>query len=281
MIMKVFISADMEGISGVSYRDILSEETRGYEKARELMTKDVNAAIEGALEAGAEEIVVNDSHGWMQNLIPEALHETALLIRGSPKPLSMMEGVDDSFNGVFFIGYHSKRGTRAGFLEHSFSSSLVSEIMVNGKSLGEIGLNAALAGSFGVPVILVTGDRAATEEALSLLEVVEIVWVKEAVSRTAAKGLHPNTAAQLIRESAARALKDLDKFTPFVIEPPVKVEVQFLNAGMADAAQLPPGVNRVDGRTTSYTADDFLTGFRAIQTMLGLAWSTLPKRSSA
>lgn len=278
--MKVFISADMEGISGVAYKGILSEESREHERARKLMTGDVNAAIEGALEAGADEILVNDSHGWMQNLIPDELNEKALLIRGSPKPLSMMEGIDRTFDAVFFIGYHSKRGTRLGFLEHSFSSSTVSEIRVNGESFGEIGINSALAGSFGVPVVLVTGDRAATEEALSLLKAVEVVAVKEAVSRVAAKGLHPKAAGRLIRESAIKALKEISRFKPFVIRPPVKVEVQFLNAEMADAAEIDPGVERVDGRTASFTAEDFLTGFRAIETMLTLARSTVQRRSS-
>lgn len=278
--MKVFISADMEGISGVAYRGLLSDESREYERARKLMTGDVNAAIEGAIEAGAEEILVNDSHAEMQNLIPEELHEKALLIRGSPKPLSMMEGIDESFDGVFFIGYHSRRGTRLGFTEHSFSSSIVSDIRINGQSFGEIGVNSALAGSFGVPVVLVSGDKAATEEALSLLKVVEVVAVKEAVSRTAAKGLHPSIAARLIRESAAKALKDIGKFTPFVVQTPVKVEIEFLNAGMADAAETAPGVERVDGRRTLFAAQDFLTAYRALETMLALAWSILPRRSS-
>jgi len=269
----------MEGISGVAYRGLLSEESREYERARKLMTGDVNAAIEGALEAGAKEILVNDSHGWMQNLLPEELNERALLIRGAAKPLSMMEGIDETFDAAFFIGYHSRRGTAFGFMEHSFSSSVVSEIRLNGRPFGEIGINSALAGSFGVPVVLVTGDKAATEETLSLQRSVEVVAVKDAVSRLAAKGLHPRTATKLIRESAARALKDLGRFTPFVVEPPIKVEVEFLNAGMADAAQMAPGVDRADGRTTSFTADRFLTGFRALDTMLTLASSTLERRS--
>ncbi len=278
--MKIFVSADMEGISGVAYAALLTQEGREYERARKLMTSDVNAAIEGALEAGAEEIVVNDSHGHMQNLIPEELNERALLVRGSSKPLSMMEGIDESFDGVFFIGYHAKRGTRLGFMEHSFSSSIVSDITINGEPVGEIGVNSALAGCFGVPVVLVTGDRATTEEARSHLKTVEVVAVKEAVSRLASKDLHPKAAGKLIRKSAARAVKDLSRFTPFRVEPPVRIEIEFLNAGMADAAAIAPEVERIDGRTTSFTTGDFLTAFRALETMLALASSTLPRRSS-
>ncbi len=163
--MKVFISADMEGISGVTHAEHVLRDGKEHERARKLMTGEVNAAVEGALEAGAAKVVVNDSHGTMRNILPEDLHEEAELVTGAPKPLFMMEGLDSSFKAVFFVGYHGMRGSYPSILEHTYSSRVVYDFCVNDKILGETGINAAIAGYYDVPVVLVTGDRKLTEEA--------------------------------------------------------------------------------------------------------------------
>jgi len=163
--MKVYISADMEGIAGIVHGEHVIRDGKEHERARKLMTQEVNAAIEGAIEAGAKSIVVNDSHGTMRNIIPEELHETAELITGSPKPFEMMQGIDSTFNAAFFIGYHAMKGSYLGVLDHSYHSRVIHDIILNNQRLGETGINAALAGYYNVPVILVTGDNIVTNEA--------------------------------------------------------------------------------------------------------------------
>src|SRR5262249_6270566 len=179
--MKVFISADMEGTAGVTDWDQVLPQHPAYARFRRLMTEEVNAAILGALEAGAKEIVVNDSHNTMRNLLIEELHPQAQLMSGAPKPHSMMQGIDASFDLVFFTGYHAAAGTQNAILDHSYSSLLVRQIKLGNLVVGEAGLNAGLAGHFKVPVALVTGDATAVAQAKKLLPQAEAVAVKEAV----------------------------------------------------------------------------------------------------
>jgi len=181
--MKVYISCDMEGISGV----VAGKQTEGngeeYKRAQKLMTDELNAAIEGALAGGATEILVNDSHGHMRNILIEELNPKAQLISGSPKPLLMMQGIDASFDAAFFIGYHAQAGTAYSVLDHTYAG-IVYQVSLNGRPMGETGLNAALAGYFGVPVVLVSGDKLLVEEATALLGTVEGVAVKESCGAT-------------------------------------------------------------------------------------------------
>jgi len=273
--VKVFISADMEGVAGIVHGEHTLREGREHDRARKLMTHEVNAAVEGALEAGASAVLVNDSHGTMRNIIPEELHEAAELITGTPKPLSMMQGIDSSFNAAFFLGYHARRGAYTGVLEHTYHGGVVSDVVINGQSMGETGINAAVAGYFNVPVVLVTGDRVVTEEALTLLRSVETVVVKEGVGRFAARCLSPAKARKLIKEGAVRALKRLDEFKPFRIEPPIRIDVAFIHTGMTEMAELIPGTERVDGRTVSFLSDDYLEAFKALRVMITLAGTNL------
>ena len=273
--MKVFISADMEGIAGIVHGEHTHREGKEHERARKLMTHEVNAAIEGALEAGATTVLVNDSHGTMRNIIPEELHEIAELITGTPKPLSMMQGIDPSFHAAFFLGYHARRGAYTGVLEHTYHGGVVSDVLINGQPMGETGINAAVAGYFKVPVALVTGDLVVTEEALSLLRTVETVIVKEGVGRFAARCLSPTKARKIIKEGAARALKRLEEFKPFRIESPIKIDVTFIHTGMTEMAELIPGTKRVDGRTVSFFSDDYLQAFKALRAMITLASTNL------
>ncbi len=271
--MKIFLSVDLEGISGVVHEEHTRRDGREHDRARRLMTGEANAAIAGALQAGAEEITVNDSHGTMRNIIPEELREEAKLITGSLKPLSMMQGIERGFDAAFFIGYHARRSTTRGILDHTYSGATVSDVQVNGRTLGETGLNAAIAGYHDVPVVLVTGDSAVTSEAKTLLGEVETVTVKEAQSRYSAKCLHPNKAREAIREGAISALRRKGTMRAFKIEPPIELKVEFMNSGMADQAELLPDATRTGPRIITYLANDYLMAHRAFRVMITLAQS--------
>jgi len=275
--MKVFISVDLEGISGVVHDEHTMRNGREHDRARKLMTGEANAAVSGAFEAGATEVVVNDSHGTMRNLIPEELHQDAKLITGSTKPLSMMQGIDRTFDAAFFVGYHARRGTLHGTLDHTYSGATVSSFMINNQELGETGMNALIAGCFDVPVVLVTGDSAVTTEARSLLGNVETVTVKEAVSRWAAKCLHPNKAREAIRLGAISALRRRSEMRPFKLQPPYELRLELMNAGMADVAELVPDVKRITPRVVTYSSDDFLKVYKAFRAIVTLALSTIER----
>ena len=226
--MKVFISVDMEGISGiVDTNETLSDHSE-YKKARAAMAEDVNAAIEGILEKGAAEIVVCDGHGKMINIEPEALSDAAQLVRGTPKHVSQMAGIDSSFDAALFVGYHSMKGTHNGILSHTFSGKAIQYLKINGMEAGETAINAGIAGYYGVPLVFVSGDLAVTMEAKALIPDIETVSVKEAISRTAAKCLHPNTARQQIKETVAKALGKKESIRPFVFDSPVQFDFPIL-----------------------------------------------------
>ena len=268
--MNVLISVDMEGISGVVLNDHTFSNHKEYERFRKLMTAEANAAIIGALAGGATRVVVNDSHGGMANILIEELNPAAELISGSPKPFSMMEGIGPDVDAVFFVGYHAASGTGAAVLEHTWSGR-VAELRLNGQAVGETGLNAALAGAFGVPVVLVTGDRAVTEEARALLGEIETVAVKDGVARTAARCLHPQVAQERICQAAERALRLGAR--PLVVPAPITLRVVFQRAQHADVAELVPGSRRVDGRTVEWTGDDMPAVYKVFRAMTTLAWS--------
>jgi D-amino peptidase len=266
--MKVYISCDMEGISGVVASRQTEMNNEEYKRGQKLMTGELNAAIEGALAGGATEILVNDSHGSMRNILIEELNPNAQLISGSPKPLSMMQGIDGSFDAAFFIGYHAQAGTAYSTLDHTYSG-IVYQVSLNGRPVGETGLNAALAGYFEVPVTLVTGDKLLVEEATALLGAVEGVAVKESYGRYAARCLVPETVHELIRQAAQSALSKGGK--PFVVEPPITLAVDFTSSAHLDMAELIPGSRRSGGRHIEYTHDDLLTVFKVWRAMLTLA----------
>jgi len=269
--MKLFISADLEGVAGVVHEEHVMRDGREHDRARKLMTQEVNAAIEGSLEAGATEIVVNDSHGTMRNIIPEELHEAAELITGSPKPLSMMQGIDKSFDAAFFVGYHAMASSFPSVLGHTYFGRVVYNLKVNNKTMGETGINAAVAGYYNVPIVLVTGDETVTREAEELLGKVEAVAVKKAIGRYAAQCLTPVKARKLIKKAAARTLKKIDKFAPFKLKPPITLEIDFVNAGMTEMAMIIPGVKQVASRTVSYTSNDLIDAFKAFRAIITLA----------
>jgi len=271
--MRVYISVDMEGVAGVAHEDQTDptepRHAGEYNRFRKLMTHEANAAIAGAIEAGAKSILVNDSHWLMRNLLAEDLNPAAELLSGGPKRLSMVEGIDTGFDAAMFIGYHARAGTRNATIDHTYTSR-VYEARLNGEPVGELALNAAMAGVHGVAVALVSGDRALAAEARALLgDDVEAVVVKEAVGRFAARSLAPSVACERIRAGAIAALSR--KHSPYTIPAPIRLEVDFALTQMADMAELVPGSVRTGGRSVGYTADDYREVFRAWRAMYNLA----------
>lgn len=266
--MKVYISADLEGISGVVAGLQTDDDQKEFERARRLMTGEVNAAIAGAFGGGANEVLVNDAHGSMRNILIEELDVRAELVTGSPKPYSMLEGLDESYDVALFIGYHAQAGTQLGTLNHTYSGR-VFQVSLNGENVGEVGLNAAMAGAFGVPVALVTGDESVVEEARRLFAPPATVTVKTGVARSAARCLPPSVARQRIEAAATEAVRCRGK--AFALPPPVVARVTFMRTDQADMAEMIPGVERLDGRTVSYQHDDMRVLFRVWRAMLALA----------
>jgi D-amino peptidase len=265
----------MEGIAGVVHESQTDPTTPAfaaeYGRFRRLMTAEANAAVEGAVAAGATRVVVNDSHWFMRNLLAEELHQAAELVSGDPKPRSMMQEIDQQagFDAALLIGYHARAGTRNAILDHTYADR-IHEVRLNAKAVGELGLNAALAGVYAVPVALVSGDSAVAAEAKDLLgDGVATVIVKEAVSRHAAKSVAPAVACRMIREAVPRALER--KHLPFALRPPVTLEVDFAMTIHADMAELCPGALRTTGRTVAFTHEDYSEVFRAWRTLLNLS----------
>ncbi len=268
--MKVYISVDIEGIATVVDGSQCNPGGADYPRIRRLMTQEVNAAIQGSLAAGASEVVVSDGHAAAMNIIPEELHEDAYLISGSLKPFGQMEGIDETYAAALFIGYHVRMGAQ-GLLAHTMNGGTVEEIKVNGMVLGETGINAAIAGAFSVPVVLVTGDSSVAREAVATLGKVETVAVKEAVSGCAAKCMHPVKAQRLIRAAAEKAVKDRALYKPFVIEGPATVDVKFRSSVSCDFAVRLPDCSRIDDLTLRHVSPSYLNGYRWMRAMFSMA----------
>jgi len=266
--MKVYISVDMEGVACVTHPNQTKLEGPEYERARKWMTAEANAAIEGALEAGATEVVVADSHGHMFNMLPDELHEDALLVRGSPRPLTMMEGLDETFDAAFLVGYHSQAGTPKGILAHTYIGRLVYGVRLNGIAVGEPGFNAAIAGAFGVPLALACGDDTVDAEVGALMPWTERVITKWALSPIAARNLTPKASQKRIHEGAKRALGRLSEMKPWALETPIRFEVDFFMPIQAYVTADIPGVERVAERTLAYTGADMLEVTRIWRLMI-------------
>jgi D-amino peptidase len=275
--MKVLISADMEGTCGVvSWVQVMPPEYVGdgpsapdrYFRTRQRMTAEINAAVEGALAAGADEVIVNDSHDGMRNIIPDELHPSVRFITGNDKPLGMMQGVDlAGIGAVFFTGYHAKAGTPAAPLAHTWTGWL-NDVKLDGVSTGEFGINAAVAGYYGVPVVLVTGDDKAVAQTQALLgQQVAGAVVKEGISTFSALHLHPERAREVIREAAETAISNVSNASPYVLPSGGTVELTFDHQSRADQAVLVPGVVRTGERSVAWIArdgHDFILTFRAV-----------------
>jgi D-amino peptidase len=275
--MKVFISSDIEGTAGIVDWQQVRASGADYALGRRLLTNEVNAAIDGAVEAGAGDILVNDSHSTMQNLDPAALHHRASYLSGRHKPLYMMEGLDGTFDAVFMVAYHGAIGAERAILSHTYNPLAVWEVRLNDIAVGESALNALVALHHRVPVVLITGDEATADEAQTFMPNIETVVVKRSITRFAAESLHPDRACELIREGAARALSRAGTMSPPEIGLPATLEVTFLTADMAEMATWIRGVERADARVVTATDEDPLRLFRTFVTVVALTRSIVER----
>jgi len=273
--MRVYLSVDMEGVAGIVHVDQTRRTGHDYERGRRWMTAEANAAILGAFDGGATGVVVNDSHGDMRNLVLEELDPRAEVISGSLKPLSMVEGAVAGFGCALFVGYHAGAGSRAGILDHTYYGRVVNRCRVGGVDWNETALNAAVCGSLGIPVALVTGDQTACAQARERLGDVETVEVKTAITRYAARSVHPSVAQERIRAGATRAVKRAPQLRPYTPPVPLALEIDFVNAACADAAELVPATRRVNGLTCAYSCPDAPTLIQVIQAWTILAGTTI------
>jgi D-amino peptidase len=253
---RIFVSVDMEGISGVVTDQQLGVTGFEYQRFRELMTEDANAAIAAAREAGAGEFVVADSHGNFQNLLVEKLPTDVQLVRGSPRPLSMLQGIDDSFDGVIFVGYHASTTNPDGVRAHTFSSASLADLRLNGVSVTEGAWNAALAGHFGVPVLAVSGDEAAVKEVQAQVAGVEGAIVKWPYGFHSARVLSPEASRAAIKDAVRRAMARRTQLTPHRVRTPAEVELRFKSYRPSEVLSWLPLFKRVDSHAVRFAARD-------------------------
>lgn len=263
--MKVYITVDLEGVAGLVQWDPADRQ-----REREFITADANAAVRGAFDGGASEVLVGEAHANMRNIVPETIDERVKFLSGQPKPFNHMAGLDESFDLAMLIAYHARAGAHHAVMAHTYTGSIFS-LRLNGTEVGELGADAALAGHFGVPVGLVTGDRAVCEEAKALLGEVEAVAVKDGVSRSAAICLPPSEARESIARAAAVAVGRVDDFSPFVIDSPVHVEVTFADPTFADGVENLPFITRSSGREVTFEAEDYGSAFELLNALQFLA----------
>ncbi|MCL6456433.1 MAG: M55 family metallopeptidase [Gorillibacterium sp.] len=271
--MKLYISIDMEGITGLVDSTFVDSHQLNYTRGQQLMTAEANHVIYTAFDEGCTEVVVNDSHSKMNNLLIEKLHPETQLICGDVKPFSMVQGLDSSYAGAAFLGYHTRAGRR-GVLSHNMIFA-VRNMYINDQVVGELGFNAYVAGFYGVPVLLVAGDDQTAREAEALLPGVTTAIVKKWVSRTSALCLTPEKSGQLLREKTKEALARKDQVKPLV--PPEKplLTIEFANYGQAEWAALMPGT-KIDAEApiVTFAAEDILEAYRAMLVMTELAMHT-------
>jgi D-amino peptidase len=262
--VKIYISADMEGVAGVTHPGQCRPSHPDYGRFRRLMTEEVNAAVGGALDAGATEVLVNDSHFTMTNLVIEELHPGASLVSGSNKPLCQMEGLDESYDGVFLVGYHEGDGDGDGVVNHTLMSATIRRVRVNGLVMDEAMINARVAGDFGVPVALLTGDDRVCAAASAAFPGVEVAAVKRAIDRLSAAHRSVESARALIAERAAAAVEKLRRgeLEPLTIEGAARFEVEFRATSSAQMCTLFPGVERTGPREIAFEHDTIVEAYR-------------------
>ncbi len=266
---KIYISADLEGVVGAVTGEQLGPGGFEYNRFREFMTAEVNAAITAARAAGATEILVADSHGNGQNLLIEKLPKDVKLIRSWPRPLGMMEGIDSSFDGVIFTGYHASTDNTEGVRAHTFSSARLTSVKINGKVMTEGSWNAAVAGEFGVPVIMIAGDDAAVNEVKALIGNAEGAIVKESISFHSAKSLHPEAAYDLIAEKTSYAVKNIKKYKPYKIKGPLTVSVSFKHYQPSQILSYLKMFKRTDSHTIEFKAKNMIEASHIMRVVTG------------
>lgn len=275
--MKVYMSVDMEGVAGVSDWELCVPGGEEYALGRELLLRELNAAIDGAVAAGATELLVNDAHAVLRTIAPMALHGGAGYLSGKFKPRYMMEGLDGSFDAVLFLGYHAAIVT-PGALSHTYNPRAVHEVRINGVVVGEAGLNALVAQHYKVPVAAVSGDQFVGPEAEPFIPGIVHIPVKEVLSRYAARHLHSDEARQRIRDGVEAALSTLENRHPPTIELPATLEVDLVSPDMAEQATWIRGVVRTGRRRVAVTDDDPLRLFGTFVTLIYLTRSLVEIR---
>jgi D-amino peptidase len=263
--VKVYLSFDFEGVAGIVDWAQCREGTAAYGIGCALTLGEVNAAIEGAVRGGATEVVVNDSHGQMRNLDPDDLAHDATYVSGRHKPVYMMEGLDDSFDVIFLIGYHGSISGESSTLSHTYNPEVFSAARIGEAEVGESGLNALVAEHFGVPIGLVTGDDVTIRETTPFASEAATVVTKHSITRFAATNLHPRVARERIEEAAAEAVgRALDgRLRPPQLDKPVRLELDVQTADMAEVGSWVKGAERVGTRTIRIESDDALAAFRS------------------
>ena len=262
--MKLYISADMEGTAAVcSWQQCDPDNLTEYPYYRHLMSLEVRAAIDGARSSGVTDVLVNDSHSSMRNILWNELPQDVRMIYGNRKPFSMAQGVTREFAAAFFTGYHGRAGQANAALEHTYTSSTLYNVRLNGIECSEATLNAAFLGEFGVPVVLITGDQGIVDLTKSQMPWITGVAVKQAIGKFGVDSISPEAARAAIRDGAADAIRNLSRAQPYKFDPPFTLEIDFVLTEQADYVELMPGFKRTGGRTVQFTDDNFTVVFRA------------------
>ncbi|HLS20750.1 MAG TPA: M55 family metallopeptidase [Bacillota bacterium] len=260
--MKIFISADIEGISGVATIQQLLTQSE-YERIRRMMTEEVNAAIRGAFNGGAKEVVVADGHGNMSNILIEKLDPRARLVSGNNRVMMQLEGLDESFDGIVFVGHHGREGDSDAVISHTFAGICIDEIMVNGKVLGETEINSIVAGTgFNIPAIFISGDDVYVDEVKETLPNVTSVVTKYARNRIAAELIHADVVQQAIEEKVEQSVRNIHKFSPLTVEGPYTFEMQFKGPQQAQMTSTIPSVEMLSPTRITFTCDDIVTAYK-------------------
>ncbi|MBV8725578.1 MAG: M55 family metallopeptidase [Candidatus Eremiobacteraeota bacterium] len=263
--MKLYISCDMEGVAGVcAWQQVDARNSHPeYEIYRRYYTQEVKAAVAGARAAGVTEFLVNDSHGPMRNLDLEAFDSDVRVIFGNRKTFSMVQDADAGFAGAFFVGYHGGAGDADAVLCHTYTPSVIYEVRLNGMRCSEATLNAALLGYYGVPLLMITGDRTTVEDVRSQMPWVHGAIVKESIGNFAANTMLPGSACELIRAAAAEAVQNVSRAQLFRVEPPVTLDVDLVSAAQAHLVATIPGFERVASRGVRFVHDDYAVVFKS------------------
>ena len=256
--VRVYISADMEGIAGVVTDDQLGPTGFEYDRFREFMTGEVLAAIQGARDAGATQFVISDSHGNGESILLDKLPDDVTLVRSWPRPLGMMQGIDSSFAAAVFIGYHAATTNMAGVRAHTMSSATLTAVQLNGTAVPESGINAAIAGYYGVPIVAISGDNVAVAEAQALIGPMEGAVVKQAISFHAAQTMTPAAAQALIRAKVKAGVAKRASLKPYVVTAPVTLDITFKHYRQAELLGYLPIVQRISSHTDRYVAPNII-----------------------
>jgi len=270
--MKIFISVDAEGLCGISSWHETDEKDVNFNRFRKLATREVNAVCSVIRRRFPNSrILVCDSHSSGENILIEDLIPDIELVKGFPRPYYMMEGLASSYDGVFLLGYHSRIGLEKGGMDHSYSSSSIYSIRINGLEMGEVDLNGVLAGYYGVPVVLISGDNILGNEVKQRYKDIVYVTVKEGISRFSSKSYPLNKVYSSLETGTEQALSRLKKIRPIYIKPPYKIEISMNTTIQADIVSFLPGMKRKDGRTILFTSKDYREFYRLLMAIILLA----------